>query len=247
MTQTNIREHPTRYRFVGTIFKNKRLGRAGRSSWCSNIAHIDKLTCYKFDTSRYSINTYTYIYIYIWILPLHRLIVRQPGNDRAAVSAERTGAMQWCVWVVGAVLVFAGNVHWLVSVRPQVLQGQVDGSGWRRLGTIECQFPVRHQDVPQVHAFSVLCAGEAALPLGRLTTDNENGVFDNGKCTGSSDSGANDNDDEGDDGNAVFQHQFADDDKCIDCKSTRMARMLDSATCNSSQHHCLQMPLNGNA
>lgn len=98
---------------------------------------------------------------------LRCLLIDRTGGDRSAVSHCHSVALQRSVRPVGAVPVLARNVRQLVSVRPEVLQGQVAAKRDRL--QFQQQHSVWHQDVPQVHALPVLRAREAAMPVGRLT------------------------------------------------------------------------------
>lgn len=98
-----------------------------------------------------------------------RLLDFEPGGSNRKISGRALDALQRGEQPVGAVPVLAGDLHWLVSVWAEVLQGEerqrLGGCGYVRR-TAADELSLRHQDLPQVYTVHLLCAAETTVPLG---------------------------------------------------------------------------------
>lgn len=99
-----------------------------------------------------------------------RLLDFQPGGSNRKISGRALDALQRGEQPVGAVPVHTGDLHRLVSLRAEVLQGE-ERSGHLRRRTAAAaaaadELSLRHQDLPQVYTVHLLCAAETTVPLG---------------------------------------------------------------------------------
>lgn len=101
-----------------------------------------------------------------------RLLDFEPGGSNRKISGRALDALQRGEQPVGAVPVHAGDLHWLVSVWAEVLQGEerqrLGGCGYvrRTAAAAADELSLRHQDLPQVYTVHLLCAAETTVPLG---------------------------------------------------------------------------------
>lgn len=101
-----------------------------------------------------------------------RLLDFEPGGSNRKISGCALDALQRGEQPVGAVPVHAGDLHRLVSMWAEVLQGEerqrLGGCGHvrRTAAAAADELSLRHQDLPQVYTVHLLCAAETTVPLG---------------------------------------------------------------------------------
>lgn len=97
-----------------------------------------------------------------------RLLDFQPGGSNRKISGRALDTLQRGEQPVGAVPVHAGDLHRLVSVWAEILQGEERGRHvrGRTAAAAADELSLRHQDLPQVYTVHLLCAAETTVPLG---------------------------------------------------------------------------------